>query len=479
MNRYIKTLPINLNTSISQPVYFFSNDIIDNNIYLCQQSNSIQNALFIIDVWNKHGYNIGIFDSYTENLQKANINIEELTETIKNDNMFGRDTFNLSKQEYNKSDYNYYIYISDDNIIDKYIGNGDDNYKIIIYKKDNILHYIALLNFEKPIEKPIEKKCQITGLKYKGNSCYQDSVLLSLFAIPNKFITKYILKKNVEELSKNPKREIKCSSNLEDDILFRSNIKNELINIAYSMRNIENKNVKNCSNLRELIKECPSTSGQRFYESGMQDAGEFVQYLFSLFEVTGIKLQRKMYITNELTGIYTSKNKPFLNLIKVADRSENTSPIVLITSETLQNSNKDININKYLIKKEDTKLDEKNLYKYKNEYYKRIINIESVTDAKYLIFYVQRKTIDENILHNKIIPNETIILANDKQLNLHSIVVYRNRHYTCYIKFNENWFYYNDLSLNIEFVGNYNEMIENVSNKPDPCKEGTLYFYSI
>ena len=93
MNRYIKTLPINLNTSISQPVYFFSNDIIDNNIYLCQQSNSIQNALFIIDVWNKHGYNIGIFDSYTENLQKANINIEELTETIKNDNMFGRDTF--------------------------------------------------------------------------------------------------------------------------------------------------------------------------------------------------------------------------------------------------------------------------------------------------------------------------------------------------------------------------------------------------
>ena len=314
-------------------------------------------------------------------------------------------------------------------------------------------------------------------MKYKGNSCYQDSVLLALFAIPNKFITKHILKKNIEEISKNPKREIKCSDKLESDILFRSNIKNELINITDLMRNPDN-NVTNCSNLRKLIKECPSTSRQKFYETGMQDAGEFIQYLFSLFEVTGIKLQRKMYITNELTGIYTSKNKSFLNLRKVIDRTENTSPIILISSESLQKSNKDININKYLIKKEDIELDKKNLYKYENEYYKRTINIERVIDAKYLIFYVQRLSVNKNILHNKIIPSETIVLPNDKQLNLHSIVVYRGYHYTCYIKCDKNWFYYNDLSLNIDFVGNYDEMIENVSNRPDPCKEGTLYFYS-
>ena len=256
------------------------------------------------------------------------------------------------------------------------------------------------------------------------------------------------------------------------------------MNITYSMRNPENNNVKNCSNLRKLIGECPSTYRQKFHETGMQDAGEFVQYLFSLFEITGIKLKRKLYITNELTGSYSSKNKSLLNLRKVIDRTENTSPIVLISSETLQNLNKDININKFLIKKEDTKLDEKNLYKYENEYYKRTINIESILDAKYLIFYVQRKSISKNILHNKIIPNETIILPNDKQLNLHSIVVYRNYHYTCYIKCNENWFYYNDLSLNIDFVGNYDEMINvsptlDASNRPDPCKEGTLYFYSI
>ena len=148
MNKYIKTLPINLNTSISQPVYFFSNTLIDDNIYLCQQSNSIQNALFIIDVWNKYNYNIGTLDSYKseetiENKNYKDINIEELATKLKNN-----DSFDLSKQEYNKSNYNYYIYVSDDDIRGKVIGNGDDNYKVIIYKKDNILHYIALLMYK-------------------------------------------------------------------------------------------------------------------------------------------------------------------------------------------------------------------------------------------------------------------------------------------------------------------------------------------
>ena len=32
--KYIKQLPININNTISQSVYFFSNELIDNNIYI-------------------------------------------------------------------------------------------------------------------------------------------------------------------------------------------------------------------------------------------------------------------------------------------------------------------------------------------------------------------------------------------------------------------------------------------------------------
>lgn len=147
--KYVMNLPVNSNTSISQPVYFFNNILIDNNIYICQQSNSIHNALFIIEIWNKYNYNIGTMDIYTyENLEKADkkqkdINIEELVKNLKND-----DTFDLSKQEYNKSDYNYYVYLSDEEIISNAIGEGDDDCKIIIYKRDNVLHYIALLLYK-------------------------------------------------------------------------------------------------------------------------------------------------------------------------------------------------------------------------------------------------------------------------------------------------------------------------------------------
>lgn len=145
--KYIKQLPININNTISQSVYFFSNELIDNNIYIAQQCNSIHNALFIIDVWNKYDYNIGTLNAFVhESLYEENkkdINIEELVRKTHGDN-----NFDISKQEYYKNDYNYYVYLSDDNIQENVFGEGDERYKVAIYKKDNILHYIALLFYK-------------------------------------------------------------------------------------------------------------------------------------------------------------------------------------------------------------------------------------------------------------------------------------------------------------------------------------------
>jgi hypothetical protein len=145
--KYIKQLPVNINNTISQSVYFFSNELIDNNIYIAQQCNSIHNALFIIDVWNKYDYNIGTLNAFVhESLYEENkkdTNIEELVRKTHGDKLF-----DMSKQEYYKNAYNYYVYISDDIIQENVFGEGDNNYKVVIYKKDNILHYIALLFYK-------------------------------------------------------------------------------------------------------------------------------------------------------------------------------------------------------------------------------------------------------------------------------------------------------------------------------------------
>ena len=150
--RYIKQLPININNTISQSVYFFNNILIDNNIYIAQQCNSIHNALFIIDVWNKYNYNIGTLNAfvheslYEDQTEKKDINIEELVRETR-----GNNSFDMSKQEYYKTDYNYYVYISDDIIEENIFGEGDEQYKVVIYKKDDILHYIALLFYKENI----------------------------------------------------------------------------------------------------------------------------------------------------------------------------------------------------------------------------------------------------------------------------------------------------------------------------------------
>jgi hypothetical protein len=506
MNKYIKNLPANINTSISQPVYFFCNNLIDNNIYLCQQSNSIQNALFIIEVWNKYHYNIGNIDSYkseTDKKTQNDINIEELAKKLKNDN-----SFNLSKQEYNKSDYNYYIYVSDEDIREKEIGKGDNNYKVIIYKKDNVLHYLALLLYKKheetqtkntleesPVgeshkvnleEKQLIPVCDFTGLKYTGNSCYQDSVLLSLFAIPNKFIENNILEKDLNKI-KESQKEIICSKDTKEDIISKEDIQKELNKITNSIRN-KGEKVEYCSKLRSLIKKCPSTSGQEFYGTGTQDAGEFVQYLFSIFNVEGMSKFTKTILSNNLDE---KINEDSENTILSSYRKFNTSPIILIPSQKLIDSK----IKYYLEQYEDAIFDEKNLYKHSDgKKYKRRIEVTNIDNTDYLIFYTQRLSEQQGSVvrnYSKIIPDESITLKNNKKLSLHAIVVHRKLHYTCYIKCKNYWFYYNDIPNTIEYIGSYKEMMEgslkdshprptqeNKDNRPDPCKEGTLYFYS-
>ena len=94
--------------------YFLKNPNIDNNVYIVQRASSILNALYILDVWNREKFNIGEIDRYIY------VNIP----------------------------YTKYLYNSNNNIQEVKINDGDNNYKILVYKKDGKLYYSALLKFE-------------------------------------------------------------------------------------------------------------------------------------------------------------------------------------------------------------------------------------------------------------------------------------------------------------------------------------------
>lgn len=301
-------------------------------------------------------------------------------------------------------------------------------------------------------------ECKFIGLKYTGNSCYQDSTLLALFAIPNDFITKNILRKDLRSMQN---REISCGRN---DYENRSAIQKELQRITGSMRG-ELPTVDYCSSLREILKQCPSPGRQAFYGTGTQDAGEFLQYIFAIFQVGGVLRVRTTIVTNDLDGF----RGKIVNQIE-----EQTSPIVLIPAKEFPK----IDIDYFLDVTDDAIFDSKNRYKAPDGIlYRRRIERTTILKGDYIVFYAQRLHVDggkQIRTYNQIIPSETIRL--NKTLHLFAIVVHRNAHYTTYIKCEQRWFYYNDLSSNIVPIGTYDEMLRQ-KNEPSVQSEGVLYFY--
>ncbi len=94
--------------------YFFQNENIDKNIYIVQRAFNIPNALYILGVWNKEKYNVGQIDRY----ETADISFTK------------------------------YLYHNNDRIDKIKINEGNDNYKIIIYKKEGKLYINALLKYK-------------------------------------------------------------------------------------------------------------------------------------------------------------------------------------------------------------------------------------------------------------------------------------------------------------------------------------------
>ena len=370
----------------------------------------------------------------------------------------------------------------------KSLRSDDYLHKVIYnkYLKDWVKTQLYLKDYNIPTKFLKQNECEITGLNYKGNSCYMDSVLICTFAIPNKTITDNILNKNLDILKDNRRLFSVCNKNLKDDIKVRQDIQKALIDITNSIRRIGDKKIKNCSNLRSVIKNCPGS--QPFHGTNTQDAGEFLTYLFNIFQVDVAHTSRKTYGSNDL-GL----SHKWILVTKQIDN--NASPIVDIEATALLNIKDDYDITKFIKKREYSELDESNRwvpdknnpsisYTLKKEIYKLksspmiVFNLtrkygEQVFDKKGNFKNI--KTLD---VWKKVSAPETFVI-NNKTLYLSAIVVHNGgAHYIANFKCNGEWYWYDDNPGSkhiIKNTGSYEKMLK---TKPSPLTHGTLFFYT-
>jgi len=349
------------------------------------------------------------------------------------------------------------------------------------YKDENNIFKNRALEMLDILSSPIfeeNKKCieKIKGLEWTGNSCYLDSVLICIFAIQNDFIDEYILN---SKLKKRYGTLLDCfeTKKLDDDkkskidLENRKNIQNEL-KIIY--KNIKNGKKQDCSELRKELKKCKSA--QLFSGSRMAESGEFLTYIFSIFDMNVATKKTVTYGTNNIKDI----NPDNKNLIKTSEIMDTKASVIhFIPSDIIRLlDDKYYEIRSFLTIKDDSgELDIDNQYKDDNDNkYKRRISYNNLVDTPYLVFRIDRLW-NRKFLKTKIIPSQIITLQNLKQFALSSVIVFNCLHYTCYFRCGNKWYYYNDIDNDIVLIGNYVSLLKTKSY-PNVITNGTVYFYT-
>ncbi len=307
-----------------------------------------------------------------------------------------------------------------------------------------------------------ERECaQLGSLANFNNSCYMDSVLFSLLAIPNSFIDKHILHKKLIPF-KSSQDNIKCPIDV------RKQIQQELVNLKKSI--MKGERLK-CINFRALLGKCKRKTFEDFSGNSPRDADEFLKYIFDIFEVEEGTNTAITYVTNKL-GHVKKENTTIVDKIVTND----ASPIFDINYQSIS---KTTTLDKLIKKVDDSgRLSKEDRYKLskdgKVKYFQRRLQYNRPTRHDYFIVNLERQAPYQEFLNTKVIPEETLSIGN-KILRLFAIVIWDEGHYTSMLKCKE-WHYYNDLVRDIKNIGTYKEMLS--YNENIVQTNGTLFFYT-
>ena len=298
-------------------------------------------------------------------------------------------------------------------------------------------------------------------LEYDGiNSCYIDSLLISLFSSDNDIVYELFFKTELND------------KKLKDNALL---VKKELLNIYYKIKNNSNSNNYKCSNLRKLLQDYKkkynkaypnNTIDQNNWQNEQSEPVqtlEFLNIILNFRDTTTIKMSN-----------WGTNNRPTKNILKntpITTRKQNNSIIYRISCE---NGKKNLNISDKIPSNVSiTKFDKNNMWKpSSNTKYKYKVEEVEIISAKLLFIHIDRLIYDRNVndiikLETNVKPARKIILNDGSIKYLHSIIMHNGGinagHYTCLFRCKDNnkWLLYDDLKKNLKYIGSFTEVAKN------------------
>ena len=278
-----------------------------------------------------------------------------------------------------------------------------------------------------------------TLLKYAENTCYMDSILMSLLQHPTKFIWNNILTKDLSQI----KSECK---NIQA-------IQHELQTLTASINSGFVQNICNVNNFQEEIKK-NCNGDQAFGQKGQQDPQEFIKFLYKIFGITV-----EQYRLHE-TYTRQEADEQVENI--VAYNTERRVLSIGVGYEMVESENPvqyTINI------REKQRVDNWIQHKDKTSY-KDVNKRYTLKDAQDWIIYAR---ISSEIIGSDDIqftPDEFIQIKNknnenneNKFFKLTRIIINHGGHYTAYIKCGDIWFHYNDKINLFKNIGEFGNLI--------------------
>ena len=204
----------------------------------------------------------------------------------------------------NRRDMKRVLALAPDHIINMFVRLGDYAIKSVSTgpgAKQRSEHLLEILSSIGPVvvpPTPVGLCANVRGLDWKRNSCYMDSSLQCMLAVPS-VLNHYLL--NVE-LDERPPRLVSCGIDPVSDLTNRGRLQEELRYIASTIRgnaSVEN-TAETADKFRLLLRTCNLAEGRRWWSPRTQEAGEFISWLLDLFPVArGVATQRS-YVTNDL-----------------------------------------------------------------------------------------------------------------------------------------------------------------------------------
>jgi ubiquitin C-terminal hydrolase len=319
----------------------------------------------------------------------------------------------------------------------------------------------------------------LRGLKWIGNSCWLDSILLCIFAEPSA-LSRMILNAPIglEKYSgtkEDPHWD--CGSTAKSNQQRKLAIQVELRKIAASIRG-EGEVVEFCTDLRRLFAKCRNPD--RFHDTDLKDAGEFLGFLLGIFNANKATKKIEIYVTNERDmTLKEMQSIGFEDLHMTRSSFDRDASIVTqLPAQELSQLPDGVLLSSLLSTVDEQWVSDDDALRYEGGRYNRVFTLNTVVETPYLVFTVQRKLSNRRVLSTRIDLEEVIMLGNGNAFSLAAVVMHSGAHYTAVVRCEGEWLYYDDLGgdkYTISYVGDF-QSLEHIH--PSPSVNGTVFFYA-